>query len=40
MDTQAVECIEKVGQFEWIWCNGMDTQEEECIEKVGQFEWI
>ena len=40
MDTKEEECIDKVGQFEWIWCNDMNTQEEQCIQKVGQFEWI
>ena len=40
MDTQVEKCIEKVEEFEGIWCNEMDTQVEKCIEKVEEFEGI
>ena len=50
MDTQVEKCIEKVEEFEGIWCNEMhtqvqmcnemDTQVDKCIEKVKEFEWI
>ena len=28
MDIQEEGCIDKVVQFQWIWCKEMDTQEE------------
>ena len=38
MDTQVEKCIEKVEEFEGIWCNEIDTQVEKCIEIDTQVE--
>ena len=40
MDIQVEKCIEKVEEFEGVWCNEMDTQVDKCIKKVKEFEWI
>ena len=40
MVTQVEKYIEKVEEFEGIWCNEMDTQVEKSIVKVEEFEDI